>query len=271
MKKIKISNSIICYNSHKYNTWWKLRDFIDWKELVKLVEKVEKSIDSACVFVLWWDWTILKSIRQTYEKKIPVLGINFWTKGFLLTNLEDINKCTKFITVDYPLIECTISTKSESISRIAFNEIDIRADTWKVLDLDILLKKSWEKDLKLSLKWDWFIYSTPAWTTGYNYSLGWPIIPHSLDAFVLTPKAPLYPRNFRSIVLEQDREVIIKNINRLSDIKIICDWSDFFNTKDEEITITLKKSKKNVKFLFPEDSKNTLKDKIFLEQWFEIL
>ena len=270
MKKIKISKSIACYNSHKYNSWWKLKDFIDWEELIKLVKKVEKSIDSACVFVLWGDWTILKSIRQTYEKKIPILGINFWTKWFLLNSLEDINKCTNFEKVYYPLIECTISTKKEIISRIAFNEIDIRADTWKVLDLEIILKKKWEKNLNLSLKWDWFIYSTPAGTTGYNYSLGWPIIPHSLEAFVLTPKAPLFPRNFRSIVLEQDRVVIIKNINRLSDIKIICDWSDFYSTKDEEIIITLKKSEDNALFLFPENSKNTLKNKIFLEQWFEI-
>jgi hypothetical protein len=53
-------------------------------------------------------------------------------------------------------------------------------------------------------------------------------------------------------------------------MKVICDWSDFFKTKNEEITIILKKSEENVVFLFPENSKNTLKDKIFLEQGFEI-
>jgi len=271
MNKIKISKSEIFYNSHKYNAWWKLRDYIDWKELEDLVKKVEKSINSACIFVLWWDWTILKTIRQVYDKNIPILGINFGTKWFLLNNLEDINKCTKFIKINYPLIKCTIKTKKEIISRIAFNEIDIRADTWKVLDLEIVLEKKWEKNLNLLLKWDWFIYSTPAWTTWYNYSLGWPIIPHSLGAFVLTPKAPLFPRNFRPIVLEQTRKLIIKNINRLSDIKIICDWSDFFNTKDEEIEIILEKSQKSIDFLFPEDSKNNLKNKIFIEQGFEII
>jgi len=267
---MKISQSIVCYNSHKYNIWWKLKDFIDSEELIKLVKKVELNVQSACIFVLWWDWTILKAIKQNYEKELPVLGINFGTKWFLLTNLEDINESTEFEIVKYPLIECTISIKSEIISRVAFNEVDIRADTGKVLDLNILLKKNWEKTLKVNLKWDWLIYSTPAGTTGYNYSLGWPIIPHWLNAFVLTPKAPLFPRNFRSIVLEQDREVIIKNINRLSDIKVICDWSEFFETKDEEIIITIKKSKKNIKFLFPKNSKNTLKNKIFLEQGFEI-
>lgn len=270
MQKIQISKSTVFYNSHKYKNPWKLKDFIDWDELEKIIKKVEKNINSACVFVLWGDGTILKTIRQVYEKDLPILWINFGTKGFLLNNLEDIIKCIKFIKIEYPLIECTISTDKEIISRIAFNEIDIRADTGKVLDLEIILKKDWEKNLNLSLKWDWFIYSTPAWTTGYNYSLWWPIIPHSLKSFVLTPKAPLSPRNFRSIVLEQDREVIIKNINRLSDIKIICDWSDFFDTKDEEITITLKKSEKTINFLFPEDSKNILKDKIFLEQGFTL-
>ena len=271
MKKIKISKSIVCYNSHKYNIWWELKKYIDSGKIEKLVEKVEKSIKSSCIFVLWWDWTILKSIRQTFERELPILGINFWIKGFLLNNLDDIDECTKFISVQYPLIECAINTKKECFSRIAFNEVDIRADTWKVLDLEVILNKIGEKNLKLSLKWDWLIYSTPAWTTGYNYSLGWPIIPHWLDSFVLTPKAPLFPRNFRSIVLEQDREVIVKNVWRLSDIKVICDGSDFFETKDEEITISFKKSEDYITFLFPENSKSILKDKIFLEQWFEFL
>jgi len=270
MEKITISKSKVFYNSVKYKLWWKLKDYVDSDKLEKLVNKVEKSIDSACFFVLWWDWTILKTIRKTYDKNIPIIGINFWTKWFLLNDLEDINTNNKFLNVQYPLIECIIKKENEEINRIAFNEVDIRADTWKVLDLDIILRKKWEKDFNLSLKWDWLIYSTPAWTTGYNYSLWWPIIPHLLDAFVLTPKAPLFPRNFRSIVLEQDRELIIKNINRLSDLKIICDWSNFFTTKDEQIIITLKKSKNYIQLLFPEESKNTLKDKIFLEQWFKI-
>ena len=271
MKKIKISKSIVCYNSHKYNIWWELKEYIDSDKLKTLVEKVEKSINSACIFVLWGDWTILKSIRQTYEKNLPILGINFWTKGFLLNSIEDIDKNNSFLSVQYPLIECTIKTKKECFSRIAFNEIDIRADTWKVLDLDIFLEKENEKNLKVNLKWDGFIFSTPAGSTGYNYSLWWPIIPHWLETFVLTPKAPLSPRNFRSIVLEQDREVIVKNVWRLSDIKIICDWSEFFETNDEEIKIFLKKSKDYITFLFPENSKSILKDKIFLEQWFEFL
>ena len=271
MEKINISKSIVCYNSHKYNAWWKLKEYIDSWELEKLINKVELSVQTWCVFVLWGDWTILKSIKQNYEKSLPILGINFWTKWFLLNTLEEIDKSTKFIKINYPLIECTVKTNKDKFSRVAFNEIDIRADTWKVLDFEIILNKKWEKKLKLLLKWDWFIYSTPAWTTGYNYSLGWPIIPHSLESFVFTPKAPLYPRNFRSIVLEQDREVIIKNIWRLSDIKIICDWSDFFETKDEQIEISLIKSKEFITFLFPENSKSILKDKIFLEQWFEFL
>lgn len=270
MQKIKISKSKIFYNLHKYKLWWKLKDFIDSDKLEKLVKKVELNVQSACVFVLWGDWTILKTIRQIYEKQLPILGINFWTKWFLLSDLDEINKCTNFKKSRYPLIECTIKTEKEEINRIAFNEVDIRADTWKILDLDIFLKKDWDETLKVNLKWDWFIYSTPAGSTGYNYSLGWPIIPHSLKSFVLTPKAPLFPRNFRSIVLEQDREVIIKNIWRLSDIKIMCDGSEFFDTKDEKITISFKKSKDYIEFLFPENSKNTLKNKIFLEQWFEI-
>ncbi|MDQ7009263.1 MAG: NAD(+)/NADH kinase [Candidatus Gracilibacteria bacterium] len=271
MKKIKISKSLVFYNSHKYNAGGKLKDFIDGTEIEKLIKKVEENIESEFILVLGGDGTILKTIRQAYEKQLPVLGINFGTKGFLLTKIEEIIECTNFETIKYPLIECTISTKKEIISRIAFNEVDIRADTGKVLDLDVFLEKKGENKLKVNLKGDGLIISTPAGTTGYNYSLGGPIIPHLLKSFVLTPKAALSPRNFRSIVLEEDREVIVRNVGRLSDLKVICDGSDFFFTKDEEIEISIKKSNFSIKLLFPENSKNTLKDKIFLEQGFDIV
>jgi hypothetical protein len=58
-----------------------------------------------------------------------------------LSDLDEINKSTNFISVEYPLIECTIKIKDKEIKRIAFNEVDIRADTGKVLNLDIFLKK----------------------------------------------------------------------------------------------------------------------------------
>lgn len=271
MKKIKISKSLVFYNSHKYNSWWKLKDFIDGKEIVDIIGNIEKKYKNWIIVVVWWDWTILKTINGFYKDEKPILGLNFWTKWFLLNKLEDIINCTEFVEVEYPLIKCTILNNWNKISRIAFNEVDIRADTWKVLNLNLFLQKSGEKDLKLNLKWDGFIFSTPAWTTGYNYSLWGPIIPHSLDAFVLTPKAPLFPRNFRSIVLEYDREIKVNNTWRLSDLKIICDWSDFFNTKDEEISVSLKKSKYSVKLFFPQKWNNSLKEKIFLEQWFKLI
>jgi len=265
MQKLEISKSIVYYNSHKFKAWGDLRKFINSWKLFALVIKIERATDAWNIIVLWWDWTLLKAIKDSYWENKPVLWVNFWTKWFLLHSLKDIDNNFEFEELEYPLLDCEVKVWEKVLHQIAFNEIDFRANTGKIIDLDISL----DNNLKTNLKWDGFVFSTPAWSTGYNFSLWWPILPHSVNSFVLTPKAPWLPRCFKSVMINDEKTVIIKNVWRLSDIKIVCDWTDFFETKDEEIIVTIKKAEKGITLLVPKDLKIPWEDKIFLEQGFE--
>lgn len=270
MEKLKISKSVVYYNSHKFKVWGDLRKFINSWKLFALVIKIERATDSWNIIVLWWDGTLLKAIKDSYWQNKPILWVNFWTKGFLLNNLKNIDSNFEFEKIEYPLLECEVQVWEKTLHQIAFNEIDFRANTGKIIDLDIeLVGVADLQPLHTNLKWDGFVFSTPAWSTGYNFSLGWPILPHSAKSFVLTPKAPWLPRCFKSVIINDKKTVIIQNIWRLSDIKIVCDWTDFFETKDEEVIVTIKKAHKWITLLVPKNMKIAWEDKIFLEQGFE--
>ena len=83
------------------------------------------------------------------------------------------------------------------------NEIDIRSGNGKMISLDVSLSHKHA----MSIEGDGIIISTPAGSTGYNSSLGGPIIPHTLNAFVITPKAPWKPRR-QTPILINDAETI---------------------------------------------------------------
>lgn len=267
MKTITQNKSIICYNKSKYNDSEEIENYLNSEKFKNLREKVEQNYSDQIIFVLGWDWTMLKAIRENFKEKKIFLWINFWNKWFLLNKREEVEESKFFEEIIYPLIKCKVKCENEVFKTVAFNEVDFRADTWKIIDLDLEIDETY----KTNLKWDWFLYCTPFGSTWYNFSLNWPIIPHSLESFVLTPKAPWLPRCFKSVIINDKKTLKIKNTWRLSDIKIICDWTDFFEVKNKNIEVELKKSKNYVSFLIPKWSKQKWTDKILLEQGFSSL
>ncbi|MCD5380415.1 NAD(+)/NADH kinase [Candidatus Gracilibacteria bacterium] len=282
MEKLEISKSLVYYNSHKFNAGGELRQYINSGKLFALVVKIERAINSGSVIVLGGDGTMLKAIKDSASLELPFLGVNFGTKGFLLHALKEVENNFDFDIYDYPLLDCEVKVGDKIMNQIAFNEIDFRANTGKIIDLDIEITNvsplltspqgrgiAQQGGLKTNLKGDGFVFSTPAGSTGYNFSLGGPIIPHSQKSFVLTAKAPWLPRCFRPVIIDDKKTLTIKNIGRLSDIKIVCDGTDFFKTKDEEVIVTISKAETGIKLLVPEKTKIAWEDKIFLEQGFQ--
>jgi len=137
MEKLEISKSIIYYNTHKFNAGWELRQYINSGKLFALVVKVERAVNSWVIVVLGWDWTILKAIKDSSSLELPYLWVNFWTKGFLLHSIKEIENNFDFDLHDYPLLQCDVNIGEKTLTNLAFNEIDFRANTGKIIDLDI--------------------------------------------------------------------------------------------------------------------------------------
>ncbi len=262
MKTIQHNNwSLICYDSFGYENKPDLKEFItSWK-----IEEILEWINEKIIIVLGWDWTILRAVRENYQKNMPFLGLNFGSKWFLLNDKNCFSKDFKYTKREYPLIETSISNWEQIDNLIALNEVDIRANSWRWIEVNIWLK-AWQN---IDLAGDWLIVSSPAGSTGYNSSLWWPIIPHTMDAFVITPKAPWKPRWQAPILLPDNEEIIIKNINRLNSIWINIDWNEVKKTLSwENIEINITKSKQKVELIIDQKYINIWDSKVLADQWF---
>ncbi len=261
MQVINYKEHIICYNWYNYDVNKNLKIFIEsnkYKDVLDLIK-------SNTVLVLGWDWAMLTAIKRYHDKGFTFFWINFWRKWFLLNDRDYLNDKFEYIERVYPLLEVETVIENVKKTEIAMNEIDIRAWAWKMIWLDFSLSKK----QKLCIEWDWVIISTPAWSTGYNSSLWWPILPHIIDAFIITPKAPWKPK-FQSSIIIDDKELIEVNNNwRKNPIEIYSDWRLFLSTeKNTDILIKIKKSSKNIKLIIIKDYLNIWDNKVLQEQGF---
>ena len=247
----------VVYNKIKYEQNPKLRDFLDDDESESFFSKLDKDT----IVVLGWDWSMLEAVHSYNSEWKTFLWINFWNKWFLMNDKSILDKDTNFSKLTYPLLECEVWWTKE----LVLNEIDISSCFWRMVDLNISLKDNHSIDLM----WDWLIISTPIWSSWYNLSLWWPITPHSLKSFILTPKAPWKPTKQSPIMLEDSEELYIKSNNNSSSIDIYIDWVLFKKIRNFEEEIKIKKSKKIVKMLFDYSKESFPYFKVLEEQGFK--
>lgn len=259
MKQLEINWNYICIN--EYDSL--VEDFLD----SKILEKIFQIFPQKIIMVLWWDGTMLRAIKEHYKKQLPFLWINFWNKWFLMNSKEILTQKIKFIERYYPLLEVEVKVWNILKKSIAFNEIDIRAWNGKMISLDIFLSKK----QTINIEWDWIIVCTPAWSTWYNNSLSWPIIPHTLNAFAITPKAPWKPK-LQAPILINDNEIIeVLNVWRRQFVEIYSDWKEVIKTRNwHDIKIKIKKSTNFIKLLIWENYINIWDNKVLQEQGFKI-
>ncbi len=233
METKKIGKHILTYSKYKYKNEPDIKEFINWYDFKWLSLNLKDPV----IFVLWWDWTMIKSIHKHYKLWFPFLWVNFWNKWFILNDKKYITSKSQFDIVNYNLMQCIVKTWDWKHTWIFFNEANITSWNGWMLDLDIKLLNN----QKLSILWDWVIVSTTLWSTWYNSSLWWPILPHNIDALVLTAKAPWKPKWQAPIILNWDEKIEIKNSRRYNNYQIFLDWNDFFMNQFTNTKIIIKK------------------------------
>lgn len=263
MKQIEINWSIVCYDDYTKQFEESILEYMNSEYFCEILLTLKQET----IIVLWWDGTMLRAVRAHYEKNMAFLWINFWHKWFLLNSKDFIKPNLSFESRKYPLLEIEINYENTKIKDIALNEADIRAWNGKMVSLDIYLS---DKQL-LNIEWDGIIISTPAWSTGYNSSLRWPIIPHTLNAFVITPKSPWKPKWQTPILINDSENILVKNVWRRHNLEIYCDGREVLKTIDANNTdINIKKSYSFINLLIAKDYINLWDHKVMQEQWFEL-
>ncbi|MCD8222907.1 MAG: NAD(+)/NADH kinase [Clostridiales bacterium] len=178
--------------------------------------------DAECVITLGGDGTLIRAARLTLGRKIPLLGINMGTLGYLtqVTPREALFPILDALLQDqYQLefrmmLEGVISQASDEEGadfagaerETALNDIVLtRNGGMQTIHFELIVNGRPLNEYTA----DGMIVATPTGSTGYSLSAGGPIVTPQAELMLLTPICP-HSLNTRSIVLTGEDSVEIR-------------------------------------------------------------
>ncbi len=195
--------------------------------------------DCDAVIVLGGDGTILSASRIIQRGKIPIIGINMGTLGFitefsrsdLFENLNNVFSGNYEIE-ERSMLKAEVFRDKKTVSKyLGLNDLVIgKGIMAKIADFDLIINNIYVATIKA----DGIIISTPTGSTAYNLSAGGPILYPTLRELIFTPICP-HTLSVRPVVLPD---------NSIIDIVISSSAKDIFLTIDGQISFPLKKNDK---------------------------
>jgi NAD+ kinase len=176
--------------SHELKTWLEKKGhkvFSHPQQRLKDCESLQNVCEAELAIALGGDGTYLEAVRMCSGNKVPILGINMGSLGFLTVSpIENL----------YIMVEKALNKELEERPRslleaqvgsqtfVALNDIVFeRGDMSQLLNLTV---KS-GAHLVCDLKSDGLIFATPTGSTAYNLAAGGPILHPEVKAFAMTP------------------------------------------------------------------------------------
>ena len=204
-----------------------------------LSKKISET-NSDLVLVIGGDGTMISTIRNLLNLKIPFLGINIGRLGFLtdidLGSIEqELPKIFSgnFVSEQRPLLEVTLSSNDK---KIAVNEVVFHSGkVAEMMSFSIYLGDK----LISNHKSDGVIVSSATGSTGYCFSGGGPIIHPTLSVFAIMP---MFSQSSASnpLVIPSQEELTIKLANKNNASIVIDGYTDEEIKENVEIKISQK-------------------------------
>ncbi len=221
-----------------------------------------ESID--LLIVLGGDGTLLSSVRLVEGRKIPILGVNLGSLGFLtIVQVEEFEEALtntlkgNFGIDERLMLEGVIyNEKGEEIVREhVLNDVVVnKAALARIMDLKLMIDGDFVSDYKS----DGLIISTPTGSTAYSLAAGGPIIFPSTNVLAITPICPHSLTN-RPIVICSDSEIEISLNKMHTDIFITFDGQKGYKFSSQHV-LKVKKSDRKALLINPK-----------LKNYFEVL
>jgi len=157
-----------------------------------------RGCDACCV--IGGDGTLLGAVREAAREKVPIIGINRGSLGFLTTFSEEEARLGfdgllggSFRVDRRAMLECSVAGAAPSL---ALNDVLIKnAPQTSLVHLEVFA----DGELVTDYVCDGLIFSTATGSTAYNLSAGGPIVHPQADVIALTPICPHTLTN-RSII-----------------------------------------------------------------------
>ncbi len=161
------------------------------------------------VIAVGGDGTILRTQSFINKKKIPLLGINMGTVGFL-TEIDPKNALTainEVLSGNYFVEERTqLQVWHNNELHTALNEVVLMTRRpAKMLHIEIRV----DDEVVEELRADGLIVATPSGSTAYSMSAGGPIVDPKVGAFIIVPICP-FKLGARPIVVSNNSVIQVR-------------------------------------------------------------
>lgn len=240
--------------SNKYNLTEDIKKIVI-NELRKHDFVINEEYDETADFniVIGGDGTFIKAIHDSNFSKIPFIGINTGHLGFyndvkhtdVLDAIEKIRN-KDFIEIDLRVIDCIVNTDNDKHIFKSINELVLKTKYTEAIHFDLFV----DDVLLQKFAGDGIIFSTPSGSTAYNLSAGGAILFQNIDAFQITPLAPIRSTLHRSLdkSLIVPKDTIIKLITSKPEESYFAFGVDGLHKEIEHINnIEIKLSDKKIK------------------------
>jgi NAD+ kinase len=186
-------------------------EYVSGQEVVAREKLAEKK--PGFVIVLGGDGTMLSAARAVAEARIPILGVNLGSLGFLTeVPLEEVYKtldaidCGKCAVESRAMLRCELIRRGKRIGRYdALNDAVInKSHIARLTDFDVIIDDAFVSNYKA----DGLIIATPTGSTAYSLAAGGPIVLPNVEAFLITPVSPHALTN-RPLVVRESAQITV--------------------------------------------------------------
>lgn len=195
---------------------------------------VEDNYDLA--IAIGGDGSFLRMIKSSnFNENCLYIGINAGTLGFAQeVNVEEIDKFildlenNNYKIENIGIQEIEIKTPDTISKQLSLNEMIVRDMELNTANLKVLV----EDVLLEDFVGDGLLLATSFGSTAYNLSFGGSIVYNTFHTLQLTPIAPLNNKSYRnllnSVILPDNKEIVIKPCNRTKNLLITVDGDNNF-------------------------------------------
>lgn len=188
------------------------------------------------------DGTLLDSLTYIGAKETPILGINTGRLGFLATVSPEnlLIELAMLFQGKFEIEKRSLVSIESNID--IFNGINFGLNELGIMKTDtssMIVIKTYLNDEFLNSYWaDGLIVSTPTGSTGYNLSVGGPVVTPTAGIFVISPMSP-HNLNVRPLVVSDNSKLRFEVESRSKSFLVSLDSRS--KVVDDTTVISLKK------------------------------
>ncbi len=226
--------------------------------------------DANFVLTLGGDGTLLDAVTHIGNREIPILGINTGRLGFLATISPDKiqESLQEVFAGNYTLDKRTlvsIDTRLNGEKLDIFDGVNFGLNELGIMKTDtssMIVVKAYLNGTFLNAYWaDGLIISTATGSTGYNLSVGGPLVIPTSDIFVIAPMSP-HNLNVRPLVVSTDSVLDFEIESRSNNCLISLDARSKVVHSNIKIKMKREQFKVNLIKLSDTNFLNTLRSKL---------